>query len=100
MHELSLAMSLLDGVQEECTARGGLRLRAIHLRIGSLAGVSADALSFAYELASADTPLAGTRLVVEAAGSRELEIIGLEVEDDDATHAPPHHRSPAQSAAR
>lgn len=96
MHELSLAMSLLDGVQEECAARGGLRLRAIHLRIGALAGVSTDALSFAYELASAATPLAGTHLVIESAAGQELELIGLELLDDYT----PHHRSPPQSPAR
>lgn len=96
MHELSLAMSLLDGVQEECAARGGLRVRAIHLRVGALAGVSTDALTFAYELARQDTSLAETTLVVEATAGRELEIIGLELQDDNA----PHHRSPPQSAAR
>ncbi|MGH9413877.1 MAG: hydrogenase maturation nickel metallochaperone HypA [Terriglobales bacterium] len=80
MHELSLAMSLLDGVEEECAARGGLHVRAVHLRVGALSGVSIDALTFSYQVASADTALAGTRLLVEESAGRELEMIGLEVD--------------------
>ncbi|HXE30610.1 MAG TPA: hydrogenase maturation nickel metallochaperone HypA [Terriglobales bacterium] len=78
MHELSLAMSLIDGVEEECAARPGLKVRAVHLRLGALSGVNADALTFSYQLACQGTPLEGTALVTEATPGRELEIIGLE----------------------
>lgn len=64
MHELSLAMSLVDIAQEE-GQRLGARVSAVHLRLGALAGVVREALLSSYEMASADTPLAGSRLVIE-----------------------------------
>src|SRR4051812_32404635 len=64
MHELSIALSLLDLVEEEATLRG-CRVAAIHLRLGPLSGVVREALSSAYELAREGTPMAETELVVE-----------------------------------
>ncbi|MGH9487409.1 MAG: hydrogenase maturation nickel metallochaperone HypA [Terriglobales bacterium] len=80
MHELSLALSILDGVEQESAAHGGLCVRAVRLRVGTLAAVSMDALTFAYQLASQDTVLAGTRLVIECVEGRELLITALEVD--------------------
>ncbi|HUX68104.1 MAG TPA: hydrogenase maturation nickel metallochaperone HypA [Terriglobales bacterium] len=80
MHELSLALSLIEVVEQEAAARGGLRVRAVRLRVGALAGVSTEALAFAYEVACEGTGLAGSRLVAEATPGRELEVTGLEVE--------------------
>jgi hydrogenase nickel incorporation protein HypA/HybF len=65
MHELSIAMSIVELAQEESQRLGGLRVTAVHLRLGLLAGVVKDALLSSYEMASADTPLKGSRLVVE-----------------------------------
>jgi hydrogenase nickel incorporation protein HypA/HybF len=64
VHELSIALSLVDLAQEEGRKHGG-RVSALHLRIGALAGIVPDALLASYEMASADTPLAGSRLVIE-----------------------------------
>jgi len=38
---------------------------AVHLRLGSLSGVVKDALLFSYEVACQDTPLAGSKLLIE-----------------------------------
>lgn len=38
MHELSLAVNILELAQEEADRRGGLRVSAIHLRMGPLSG--------------------------------------------------------------
>lgn len=65
MHELSIAMSILDIAEEESRQRGGIRISAVHLRLGLLSGVVKDALLFAYEIARHDTPLAAAQLVVE-----------------------------------
>jgi hydrogenase nickel incorporation protein HypA/HybF len=65
MHELSIAMSIVDLAAEESARRGGVRVSAVHLRLGALAGVVKDALLSAYELACEGSPLAGSRLVVE-----------------------------------
>lgn len=64
MHELSIAMGIVDAATDEARQRG-VQVSAVHLRLGALAGVVKDALLFSYEVACQDTPLAGSRLIVE-----------------------------------
>jgi hydrogenase nickel incorporation protein HypA/HybF len=64
MHELSIATSIVEIAQEE-GERLGSRVRAVHLKLGPLAGVVKDALMFSYEVACQDTPLEGSTLVIE-----------------------------------
>jgi hydrogenase nickel incorporation protein HypA/HybF len=65
MHELSIALSILDIAAEEAERHGGARVAAVHLKLGPLAGVVKEALLSAYELAREGSPLAGSRLVIE-----------------------------------
>jgi hydrogenase nickel incorporation protein HypA/HybF len=65
MHELSIAMSIVDLVEEEAAERGGAAINAIHLRLGALAGVVKDALLFSWDVACEGTSVAGSRLVIE-----------------------------------
>lgn len=65
MHELSIAMNIVEMAEEESQRRGGLHITAVHLRLGLLAGVAKDALLSSYEMACEDTPLKGSQLVVE-----------------------------------
>src|SRR4051794_27936898 len=64
MHELSIALSLLDMAGEEAERRGG-RVVAVYLKLGPLAGVVKDALKSSYDLAREGTDLAATELVIE-----------------------------------
>lgn len=64
MHELSIALSILDLAEEEAEKRG-VQVEAIHLQLGPLAGVVKAALLSAYEMAREHSTLAGCRLVVE-----------------------------------
>ena len=64
MHELSIAMSIVDAAVEEAQRRG-VQVSAVHLRLGALSGVVKDALMFSYEVACQDTPLMGSQLIVE-----------------------------------
>jgi hydrogenase nickel incorporation protein HypA/HybF len=64
MHELSIALSILDVAAEEAERQGG-RVTAIHLKLGPLSGVVKDALLSAYELAREGTDLEAAALVVE-----------------------------------
>lgn len=64
MHELSIAMSIVELAQEEAERRGA-KVNAVHLRLGAMAGVMKDALLSSYEMACADTVLEGSQLVVE-----------------------------------
>lgn len=65
MHELSIALSMIDVAAEEAERQGGGRVTAIHLRLGPLSGVIREALLGAWELACESSPLAGCRLVIE-----------------------------------
>lgn len=65
MHELSIAMNILDLTSEESERRGGVRVEAVYLRLGSLSGVVKEALHSAYDLAREVSPWATTRLVIE-----------------------------------
>ena len=64
MHELSIALSLLDLVAEEA-GRRGVRVTAVHLRLGPLSGVVGHALVSAFELAREGTPQEQANLVIE-----------------------------------
>jgi hydrogenase nickel incorporation protein HypA/HybF len=64
MHELSIAMSIVDAALEEAERRG-VQVTAVHLRLGALSGVVKDALLFSYEMACQDTPLAASQLMIE-----------------------------------
>jgi hydrogenase nickel incorporation protein HypA/HybF len=64
MHELSIAMSIVDLATEELERRGG-RINAVHLKLGALSGVVKEALLSSYEMACEDTPLQGSHLVFE-----------------------------------
>jgi hydrogenase nickel incorporation protein HypA/HybF len=65
MHELSIALSLIDSATEEAERRGGAQVKALHIKLGPLSGVVKDALLFSYEVACHGTPLEGSRLVIE-----------------------------------
>jgi len=64
MHELSIAMGIVEAATDEAQRRG-VQVSAVHLRLGALSGVVKDALLFSYEVACQDTPLAGSKLIVE-----------------------------------
>lgn len=65
MHELSIALSIIEGVEEEIARRQLGRVTSVHLKLGPLSGVVKDALLFSYELACKDTVLEGSRLEIE-----------------------------------
>jgi hydrogenase nickel incorporation protein HypA/HybF len=64
MHELSIAMSIVALAEEEAERRG-VRVNAVHLKLGALSGVVKEALLSCYEMACESTPLQGSRLLVE-----------------------------------
>jgi hydrogenase nickel incorporation protein HypA/HybF len=64
MHELSIALSIVEMASEEAERRG-VQVDAIHLKLGALSGVVKESLQFSYELACEGTVLEGSRLVIE-----------------------------------
>jgi hydrogenase nickel incorporation protein HypA/HybF len=65
MHELSIAMSIVEGAEEESAARGNARVSAVYLKLGRLSGIVKDALLSSYGLACEGTLLEGSRLLIE-----------------------------------
>jgi hydrogenase nickel incorporation protein HypA/HybF len=65
MHELSIALSMIEMAEEEAQRRGAARVNALHLKLGPLSGVVKDALLFSYEVACNGTLLEGSRLLIE-----------------------------------
>ena len=65
MHELSIAMSIIDLAGEEAERLGGARVAAIHLRLGKLSGVVKEALVSSYGLARENTAFEKCELIIE-----------------------------------
>jgi hydrogenase nickel incorporation protein HypA/HybF len=64
MHELSIAMSIIEMAEEEAHNRH-LRIEAVYLKLGALSGVVKGALVSCYEMACEGTPLQGSRLIID-----------------------------------
>jgi hydrogenase nickel incorporation protein HypA/HybF len=64
MHELSIALSIVEMAAEEAERRD-VRVNAVHLRLGALSGVVKESLLFSYDLACDGTSIEGSRLVIE-----------------------------------
>lgn len=82
MHELSIALSIIEGATEEAERRGDAKIEAVHLKLGKLSGVVKDALRFSWEVACQGTKLENSRLevvdipvVVFCEGCRENQTI-------------------------
>lgn len=64
MHELSIAMSILDMAEEEAGRRSA-EVGAIYVKLGALSGIAKEALLSAYDLARTETSLPNAQLVIE-----------------------------------
>jgi hydrogenase nickel incorporation protein HypA/HybF len=65
MHELSIALCVLDFVEEEAARRSNAVVKAVHVKLGALSGVVRQALTSAYDLAREGTDLANCELVID-----------------------------------
>lgn len=81
MHELSIALGLIDLAVKEASRQGDVKVATLYLRIGRLAGVASEALRFSFDVAAAGTPIANARLEIEDVSGRELELVAMEVID-------------------
>jgi hydrogenase nickel incorporation protein HypA/HybF len=65
MHELAIAVELVELASAEARRLGNVRVVALHLRAGPLSGLAHDALRFSFDVAAAGTPIEGARLQIE-----------------------------------
>jgi hydrogenase nickel incorporation protein HypA/HybF len=79
MHELSIAVNIVEIAEQELARHGGKRIVAVHLNLGSLA-LAKEALLFSFGLAAEGTVAEGSRLLINESDGNDLEIVGLEIE--------------------
>lgn len=65
MHEVSIAMSLVEELTERAEAEHVDKITTVHVRIGTFAGVVKEALLFAWDLTTEGTVAEGARLLIE-----------------------------------
>lgn len=71
MHELSIADSILEAVRKERERLNHARITKVGVRIGELAGVDPDALSFGFEVLVKGTDLEPLALEIEFKARRQ-----------------------------
>jgi hydrogenase nickel incorporation protein HypA/HybF len=72
MHELSIAESILEAVRKELAGRPGARPTRVGLRIGELAAVDVDSLSFCFEAVLRGTEWEGLVLDARVCAQRRI----------------------------
>jgi hydrogenase nickel incorporation protein HypA/HybF len=70
MHEMSLAESVVQIIEDYARREGFARVKTVWLEIGSLSGVETEAMRFCFDAASRSSPAEGARLeIVELPGT-------------------------------
>jgi len=64
MHEMSIAMSLLETAELHALKNGALQINEIEVEVGALAGVMVESLEFCFESASKGTLAEGAKLTI------------------------------------
>jgi len=62
MHEMGIAMQILNIVQESLPPGEPLRIKAIHLKVGKLTAIVPASLTFCMNVVTKDTPADGAEL--------------------------------------
>lgn len=82
MHELSIAMSLAELVEEQLAGEPDAAVTAVDIRIGTLSSVVPEALQFAWEPVSRGTRLQGSELRISRHPDTDaLELVAIELSD-------------------
>ncbi|HWS13451.1 MAG TPA: hydrogenase maturation nickel metallochaperone HypA [Rhodocyclaceae bacterium] len=64
MHEMSLAESVLQIIEDNAARQGFRRVSAVYVEVGRLAGVEVEALRFAFDAVTRDSVADGARLEI------------------------------------
>lgn len=71
MHEVGITRSIVDIAVQHLRDSGRQRVTSVSVAIGDLSGVVADAIEFCFDAVTRDTPLAGSRLIIERISGRK-----------------------------
>jgi hydrogenase nickel incorporation protein HypA/HybF len=72
MHEMSIAMSIVDAVADKARQEGGRMVTGIELVVGRLSGVEVESLRFCFDAAARNSPVEGAELTID-----EREAFGI-----------------------
>jgi hydrogenase nickel incorporation protein HypA/HybF len=64
MHEVSVALAIVDELSERAASAAIEKITAVHLRVGALAAIDVRALQFAWEVATDGTAASHSQLVI------------------------------------
>ncbi len=81
MHELSVAHSIVEMVEERAKEEGAVKVTRVELEIGEMAGIEYDALEFAWDVAVEHSLLNNSELVI-----RKIEAVAGCLECDHRYH--------------
>ena len=70
MHELSIAMGIVELAEKEAQKAGGTEIEVIELEIGKLSGVEKEALDFAWPVATKNSMLANAKVKIDSPAGR------------------------------
>lgn len=80
MHEMSLAESVLQIIEQSAHEQGFRQVNTVWLEIGQLSGVEVDAMRFSFEVVVRDSLAEGARLeIVRTAGQGQCTDCGRTV---------------------
>lgn len=81
MHELSIAITLVELAGDAARSLGAARVNRVFVRLGTRAGVAAEALRFSFDLAAEGTMVQGARLELEPIDGPNLHLSAMEIVD-------------------
>ena len=70
MHELSIAQSIVEIVEEEALKNDVNVVTEVEVEVGTLSGIEPDALEFAWEVASVEGIAKGSRMIIRKVQAR------------------------------
>ena len=80
MHEMGIAVSVVEALEKELAFRPGARLLRVALRVGEMAGLDSESLSFCFTCITKDTPFETAELSIERSNDDALDLVHLELE--------------------
>jgi hydrogenase nickel incorporation protein HypA/HybF len=72
IHELSIALSIVDAVETALSAETNVTVETVHIQVGTLTGIVPEALAFSWEVATFESRLRGSQLSIETVPVRGL----------------------------
>lgn len=79
MHELSLALDLVEQAIAVAVKESAAKIVRIKIKIGDISGVDKEAFRFAFPEAARGTILDGAILEIEEAEGRDFQFLSMEV---------------------